>query len=141
MWKIWTRSIKSKTLKIFLTSVSLYFGWHKLTISILNIVSSRDVFKENYSHFYFRLKEIRIFYNFYPKYDVQNPNPLFFLRRFKNNVKTTDFCLAHMLTYIDFPDSLVGLAYSRLPFNHKGAIFIYLIKNSDMSSIVHFLIK
>ena len=31
-----------------------------------------------------------------------------------NNVNTSNFCLAHLLTLIDFPGGVAGLAYDRI---------------------------
>ena len=54
---------------------------------------------------------MRILYNYCPECDVENPDPFSFLRKFKNDVDTSNFCLAHLVTLIDFPESLAGLAF------------------------------
>ena len=98
------------------------------------LLFSRDVLKGNYRSFYFRLKEVRIIYNFCPECDIlqkfnENTNTTdahYFLPKFKNDTDTSDFCLAHLLTFKDFPSGESGLAYSEVEVTSKGTHVILL---------------
>ena len=74
----------------------------------LNTVYQKSVFKNQFSHIYFRVKEIRILENFCNDNSC-NSNVSRLLNEF-TALDTSSFCLAHLLTYRDFPGGTVGLA-------------------------------
>ena len=67
----------------------------------------RTVLKENYHNFYFRVKEIRILFDFCLHC---NHTQKVFLEEF-SKIKTSSFCIAHVFTFRDFPAGIQGLAY------------------------------
>ena len=101
------------------------------------LLFSRDVLKEKkYRSFYFRLKEVRIIYNFCPECDTNTTDAYYFLPKFKNDTDTSDFCLAHLLTFKDFPNGESGLAYSGVGGKSKGGKhFILKFLNKPCNSL------
>ncbi len=82
----------------------------------LNKIFAQQVFIDDYSSYYFRLKRIEIVYDsckgFGFENDYQNctEQRSKFLNAFDKSTDTTDFCLAYMLTYRDFHNGTAGLA-------------------------------
>ena len=66
------------------------------------------VLKESgYNNIYFRIKEIRILFDFCTEC---NQTQRIFLEEF-TKMDTSAFCLAHIFTFRDFPAGIQGLAY------------------------------
>lgn len=76
-----------------------------------NDIYAKDIFLGQFEGIYFRVKEIRLLFNFCPHCNQTARN---FLDTFAL-MDFSDFCLAHLLTYRDFPDGLQGMA-------HRGAL-------------------
>lgn len=61
-----------------------------------------------FGRIYFRIKEIRIMFDFCTEC---NQTQEIFLSEFSQHVDTSPFCLAHLFTYRDFPRGVQGLAW------------------------------
>ena len=69
--------------------------------------------KRKYSGFYFRLKEVRILYNFCTHCNLKSANSV--LAEIPKSTNTSGFCLTHLFTYLDIPGGIAGLAYHSKP--------------------------
>ena len=78
---------------------------------LLSMFSSfRDVLSAlSYSSFYFRVKEVRIIYDFCSNCNVMKPQT--YLEKFTEEIDTSGFCLAHLFTYKDFPNGIAGYGW------------------------------
>ena len=85
--------------------------FHLVKCILSNIFSSfRDVLSAlSYSSFYFRVKEVRIIYDFCSNCNVMKPQT--YLERFTKEIDTSGFCLAHLFTYKDFPNGIAGYGW------------------------------
>ena len=79
----------------------------QLYVKQLNEIYHSTVLMEKYNNIYFRIKEIRILYDFCTEC---NHTQQVFLEEF-TKMDTSDFCLAHIFTFRDFPAGIQGLAY------------------------------
>ncbi|XP_059096520.1 disintegrin and metalloproteinase domain-containing protein 10-like [Tigriopus californicus] len=90
-----------------------------------NDIYSRDIFLGQFKGIYFRVEEIRILFEFCP---TCNRTARQFLDTFAL-IDFSQFCLAHLLTYRDFPDGLQGMA-------HRGA-FCSRNQNTGFTSLLN----
>ena len=65
--------------------------------------------KRKYRGFYFRLKEVRILYNFCTHCNLKSANSV--LAEISKSTNTSGFCITHLFTYLDIPGGIAGLAY------------------------------
>ena len=79
----------------------------KLYVKQLNEIYHSTVLMDRYNDLYFRLKEIRILFDFCTEC---NHTQQVFLEEF-TKMDTSRFCLAHIFTFRDFPAGIQGLAY------------------------------
>ena len=79
----------------------------QLYVKQLNEIYHSTVLMEKYNNIYFRIKEIRILYDFCTEC---NHTQQVFLEEF-TKMDTSTFCLAHIFTFRDFPAGIQGLAY------------------------------
>ena len=68
--------------------------------------------KRKYSGFYFRLKEVRILYNFCSHCNLKSANSV--LAEIAKSTNTSGFCITHLFTYLDIP-GIAGLAIHSKP--------------------------
>ena len=73
----------------------------------LSLFFYSKVLLNEYNDFYFRVKEIRILFDFCTEC---NHTQRVFLEEF-TKIDTSRFCLAHIFTFRDFPAGIQGLAY------------------------------
>jgi hypothetical protein len=78
-------------------------------IKELNNIYQKSIFQDNgpFHLLYFRIKEIRILFDFCVDC---NETQLAYLTNF-SKMDTSHFCLAHVFTYRDFPAGIQGLAW------------------------------
>ena len=106
----------------------------QLYVKQLNEIYHSTVLMEKYNNIYFRIKEIRILYDFCTEC---NHTQQVFLEEF-TKMDTSTFCLAHIFTFRDFPAGIQGLAYKGTVcsashntgfttfLNHKVIIFLLI---------------
>ena len=82
------------------------------TVLTLELFCFRRVLKRKYSGFYFRLKEVRILYNFCTHCNLKSANSV--LAEIAKSTNTSGFCLTHLFTYLDIP-GIAGLAFHSKP--------------------------
>jgi len=76
-------------------------------VNEINKIYHKTFFKGNFGHLYFRIKEVRVLFDFCQ--DCNQTHEVF-LQEF-TRLDTSDFCLAHLFTFRDFPGGLQGLAW------------------------------
>ena len=89
--------------------------------------------KRKYSGFYFRLKEVRILYNFCTHCNLKIANSV--LANIAKSTNTSGFCLTHLFTYLDIPGGIAGLAIHSKP---NGIALCYPQTNTGFTTfLVH----
>lgn len=73
----------------------------------LNDIYQSTVLRDHFNSLYFRVKEIRILFDFCTECNQTQHG---YLREF-SKMDFSDFCLAHVFTYRDFPAGVQGLAW------------------------------
>ena len=99
-FKVLTTTIL-KIVFIFMKKTKSYF------ILYLFFCFSTVLKESGYNNIYFRIKEIRILFDFCTEC---NQTQRIFLEEF-TKMDTSAFCLAHIFTFRDFPAGIQGLAY------------------------------
>ena len=97
----------------------------------LNKLFHKSVFDgKKYENIYFRIKEIRFLFEFCEEcLSKDNPQDVF-LKEF-SKMNTSEYCLAHIFTYRDFPGRYAGLASFKGICNKENntAFTTYLVDN------------
>ena len=93
--------------------------------------------------FYFSVKEIRILFDFCTEDKPKCKEPLMFLEEFSkeiNSNRCTDrsahgkcICLAHLLTYRDFPGGYQGLAFNKAVCAKKNVGFTTVLNHQVLN--------
>ena len=87
--------------------------------------------KRKYSGFYFRLKEVRILYNFCTHCNLKSANSV--LAEIAKSTSTSGFCLTHLFTYLDIP-GIAGLAFHSKP---NGIALCYPQTNTGFTTFLN----
>jgi len=111
----------------------------QLYVKQLNEIYHSKVLLNEYNDFYFRVKEIRILFDFCTEC---NHTQRVFLEEF-TKIDTSSFCLAHIFTFRDFPAGIQGLAYKGTvcSSSHNTGFTTFLnhqVKSSASDSVMTF---
>lgn len=82
-------------------------GLSKELVQRVNELYFRTIFRSPFQNLYFRIKEIRVLFDFCT--DCNHTQEAY-LKAF-SDFDFSDFCLAHVFTYRDFPEGVQGLAW------------------------------
>ena len=80
--------------------------------------------KRKYSGFYFRLKEVRILYNFCTHCNLKSANSV--LAEIAKSTNTSGFCITHLFTYLGVK-YLVSISSRSLKTREKYISFAQLV--------------